>query len=90
MTTAAKYRIPRHPATIRGLAADTRRVLSQEYIAIQQAQDRETLVPTMVTLESGDTVQGPPRKRTRQEIARATEAAVAEYRRVAEMWGVEV
>lgn len=75
-----------HPDTIPGLAPDCRRILRDEYMAIQVAADADRIVED----DSYDAPLNAKRARTRDEISRDVARAIAEYRRVAEMWGVEV
>lgn len=77
-------RIPvKHPDTIPGLAPDCRRILREEYQRIQVAASPgdET-----VELERPDGL----RMAIARPRVRDVGAAIAEYRRVAKMWGVDV
>jgi len=71
-----------HPDAIPHLELDCRRVLRADYTAIQVAADRDRHLP--YTDPRGT------RTRTRAEIGTDVAAAVAEYRRTAALWGVEV
>jgi hypothetical protein len=73
--------MPRHPDVIPGLAPDCRRVLRADYEVIQVAADPDRLVADR---------PGMLRRRTRDEIKESTAAAVAEYRRTARLWEVDV
>lgn len=85
-------RTPAHPDTISDLAPDCRRVLREEYQRIQIAADRDRLIDPEADDERvyqfGKRRRVERRLRTTSEIARDVAAAVAEYHRTAETWGV--
>lgn len=92
MSTTTDPSLPRHPDTLPDLAPDCRRELRREYDRVTVAADRSRLT-------TDDERHGSPtrriggrdrRARTDDEVAGDLRAAVAEYRRVAGLWGVEV
>lgn len=97
--TNANAEIPvRHPDTIPGLAPDFRRVLREEYDVImsrmskhQHAQGRKVDVEVDPYGPNGARIEQ-RRETTREKDARIGNvgAAIAEYRRVAALWGVDV
>lgn len=81
----------RHPDTISGLEPDCRRVLRDKYMAIQVAMTRQperVEVPRMGSGQWSDMIVGYDVQYVRDE--RAVGRAIAEYRRVAAMWDVDV
>lgn len=88
----------KHPDTIAGLAPDCRRVLRQQYDRIHVAVDPERVEPARqvsYVAQNGDIrfreeTRSEVRARASVERARETATAIAEYRRVAAMWGVDV
>lgn len=85
--------LPRHPDTIPGLAPDCRRVLRDDYMRIQVAATEHAPhhnAPTWDGLGRAiDTHDADIREFERGRAGRVA-AAVAEYRRTADLWGVEV
>ena len=79
--------LPRHPDTIPGLAPDCRRVLRDAYQSIQVAMSRpEHTVLRDEVLDDGTVVTV---QRSEPVPGISVQRAIAEYRRVAAMWGVE-
>lgn len=75
-------KLPTHPDAIPHLEPDCRRVLRADYTTIQVAYDHDR------HLRHPDP-RG-TRTRTSAEVEGDIAAAVAEYRRTAALWGVEV
>jgi hypothetical protein len=81
----------RHPDTIPGLAPDCLRVLRAEYETIQ-ARMGESVPPPRPRISSDQDMaaeKAAHRDRVERREARVA-AAIAEYRRVAALWGVDV
>jgi hypothetical protein len=95
--------LPRHPDTIPNLAADCRRLLRDEYLRIQTLTDkpldldpRDTNTPRWDgngrCVGSGETQQEYDLRvaEAKEERRGRLAAAIAEYRRVAALWGVDL
>ena len=87
--------MPAHPDTIPDLAPDTRRELRREYLRIQSAAAAPLDVPSGADNTQPLTWHSADARAEREQAARAARSArvadaIAEYRRVAGLWGVEV
>jgi hypothetical protein len=87
-----------HPDSLAGLAPDCRRVLREEFATIEaRAQRLKNAQPKQVEVYDSDRgltswrmeSRAEARARVEREIG-SVAAAIAEYRRVAALWGVEV
>lgn len=85
----------RHPDEIAGLAPDCRRLLREEYGTILARMARQPVLGEVEYVDDRGLVCFRPETRPEalRRVARThgtVGAAVAEYRRVAAMWGVDV
>ncbi len=81
--------LPRHPDTIPNLAPDCRRYLRYEYMEIQ-AIPKPDQSPQLVNLGETEAECAARHREAKEEHRRKIAAAIAEYKRVAKMWGVDV
>lgn len=80
----------RHPDLVTGLESDTRRCLRDECQVIQAASQPIAIEPREVWCGESASAFEARRVAAKQQQSARVAAAIAEYRRVAAMWNVDV